>query len=65
MTDYFEADIAPDRKALNKIFAKMMWAINQEQDEELRKKMQAELRVFRALNLRWALLQFESDEKSR
>jgi hypothetical protein len=63
MTDYFDTGICPNRRALVDVYNNMMRSIDAEPDDELRRKMKQELKAFRILNLRWALLKFESDER--
>lgn len=63
MNDYFEMGVCPNRRALNDIYNRMLWSIDAETDDELRRKMKLELKNFRTLNLRWAMLMFESDER--
>lgn len=63
MKDHFLSGVCPDRRTLNDCYLNMMAVIDAETDDELRRKMSAELRAFRVMNLRFALLRFESDER--
>ncbi len=60
--DHFESGVCPDRHTLNDVYDHMMASIDQA-DGDLRRRMLAELKAFRVLNLRFGLLKFELDEK--
>lgn len=61
MRNYFDTGICPNKRTLDDCYLNMQWTVDQA-DGDLRKRMLAELKAFRVLNLRFALLKFELDE---